>query len=58
MSGVPTALVAWVLFFLPVRKMVEEYQSARRWRIRRKVMRRREKVRAALSETQEMESQP
>lgn len=43
-SGVPTAIMAWVLFFLPMRRLVAEYQRARRWRIRRKVMRRRQKV--------------
>ncbi len=56
-SGVPTALLAWLLFFLPVRRMVEEYQRARRWRMRKKVIRRRKKVIAAQSEAQEMEGQ-
>jgi uncharacterized protein (DUF2062 family) len=45
-SGVPTAIMAWVVFFLPMRRLVAEYQRARRWRIRRKVIRRRETVRA------------
>ncbi len=52
-SSIPTAIVAWVVFFWPVRATVAEYQRARRWRIRRKVMRRRAKVRAAELETQE-----
>ena len=56
-SGVPTAFVAWILFFLPVRRMVEEYQRARRWRMRKKVIRRQKKVIAAQSEAQEMEGQ-
>ena len=43
-SGIPTAILAWFAFFLPARRMVAEYQRARRWRIRRKVMRRRESV--------------
>ena len=48
-SGVPTAILAWLAFFWPARKMVAEYQKARRWRIRRKVIRRRQKVIAARS---------
>ncbi len=48
-SGVPTAIVVWLAFFWPARKMVAEYQKARRWRIRRKVIRRRQKVIAARS---------
>ena len=43
-SGIPTAIMAWVVFFLPMRRLVAEYQRARRWRMRRKVLRRREKV--------------
>ncbi len=43
-SGIPTAIVAWFVFFFPVRKMVAEYQRARRWRIRRKVVKRRDQV--------------
>ena len=49
-SGIPTAIMAWVLFFLPMRRIVAEYQRARRWRIRRKVMRRRERVQALQSD--------
>ncbi len=45
-SGIPTSIVAWFAFFLPIRSTVEEYQKARRWRIRRKVMKRREQVKA------------
>ena len=49
-SGIPTAIMAWVAFFLPMRRLVAEYQRARRWRMRRKVLRRREKVMAGQSE--------
>ena len=50
-GGIPTAVLAWVAFFLPARKMVAEYQRARRWRIRKKVIRRRQRVIAARSKT-------
>ena len=50
-SGIPTAIMAWVAFFLPMRRLVAEYQRARRWRMRRKVMRRREKVMAGQAKT-------
>jgi uncharacterized protein (DUF2062 family) len=43
-GAIPTAIVAWVAFFLPMRRLVEEYQRARRWRIRRKVLRRRKRA--------------
>jgi hypothetical protein len=46
-GGLPTAIVAWVVFFLPMRRLVEEYQRARRWRIRRKVLRRRQRAKSA-----------
>jgi uncharacterized protein (DUF2062 family) len=46
-GGVPTAIVAWFAFFLPIRRMVSEYQRARRRRMRRKVRRRQEKIRSA-----------
>lgn len=45
-SGVPTSIIAWIAFFLPIRSTVAEYQKARRWRIRRKVMKRRQQVQA------------
>ncbi len=35
-GGIPTAVVAWFVFYWPVRGMVAEYHRARRWRIRRK----------------------
>ncbi|MDH3597571.1 MAG: hypothetical protein OEM93_22260, partial [Rhodospirillales bacterium] len=46
-GGIPTAIMAWVVFFLPMRRLVEEYQRARRWRIRRKVLRRRQRAKTA-----------
>lgn len=57
-SGIPTAVVAWVVFFVPVRVLVLDYQRARRWRIRRKVMRRRQKMHAAGLEVEAAEGQP
>jgi len=32
-GGVPTAIIAWFAFFVPVRGAVIEYQRARQWRI-------------------------
>ncbi|MEM7221417.1 MAG: DUF2062 domain-containing protein [Pseudomonadota bacterium] len=46
-GGIPTAIVAWFIFFYPAQYMVAEYQGARRRRIRRKVMRRRAEAIAA-----------
>ncbi len=46
-SGIPTSIIAWAAFYWPVERMVAEYQRARRWRIRRKVMRRRKRMAAA-----------
>ena len=46
-GGVPTAVVAWFAFFLPIRRTVSEYQRARHRRMRRKVKRRRERIRSA-----------
>jgi len=40
-GGVPTAVVAWFVFFWPIRGMVAEYQRARRWRMRRRASKRR-----------------
>jgi uncharacterized protein (DUF2062 family) len=36
-GGVPTAIVAWVGFYWPVRGAVAEYQHARRRQLRRRV---------------------
>lgn len=52
LSAVPTATAAWFAFFLPARRTVAEYQRARRWRIRRKVMRRRNSVQGGLHGTE------
>jgi uncharacterized protein (DUF2062 family) len=57
-SGIPTALAAWCVFFLPVRVLVLDYQRARRWRIRRKVMRRRRRMQAAGLEAETSDGQP
>ena len=46
-GGIPTAIMAWMVFFLPMRRLVEEYQRARRWRIRRMVLRRRQRAKTA-----------
>ncbi len=40
LGGVPTALVAWFVFFFPAQILVAQYQRARRRRLRKKVMRR------------------
>ena len=36
-GGLPTALVAWVVVYFPVRSLVAQYQKARRRRLRKKV---------------------
>ncbi len=36
-GGVPTAIVAWIAFYWPIRGAVAEYQHARRRRMRRQV---------------------
>lgn len=38
-GGVPTAICAWFVFFWPVQRTVDQYQRARRSRIRRKIRR-------------------
>ena len=43
-GGIPTALAMWFLFFLPVRRIVSDYQKARRRRLRRKIRRKRIKA--------------
>lgn len=40
-GGIPTAVAMWFLFFLPVRRIVSDYQKARRRRLRRKIRRKR-----------------
>lgn len=40
-GGIPTAIVAWFAFFLPIQGAVIEYQKARQWRIRRRAKKRR-----------------
>lgn len=58
-GGVPTAIVMWFAFFVPVRAAVAEYQHVRRRRIRRKMRAeragRRESVPAAASIEKEPE---
>lgn len=36
-GGVPTAICAWFVFFWPIQRTVDQYQRARRRRIRRKI---------------------
>lgn len=43
-GGIPTAIVAWFVFYWPAQVMVTQYQAARRRRIRKRVIRRREKA--------------
>lgn len=38
-GGIPTAICAWFLFFWPIQRTVDQYQRARRRRIRRKIRR-------------------
>lgn len=38
-GGVPTAICAWFVFFWPIQRTVDQYQRARRSRIRRKIRR-------------------
>ena len=46
LGGIPTAIVAWFAFFLPIRGAVAEYQYLRRKRIRRKIRRERDEATA------------
>ena len=39
-GGLPTAVVAWFVSFMPIYSVVQQYQKARQWRIRRKALRR------------------
>lgn len=39
-GGLPTGVVAWFVFYWPVRSLVAQYQKARRWRVRRKARQR------------------
>ena len=41
-GGVPTAILAWFAFFWPIKQTVDQYQRARRRRIRRKLRHSRE----------------
>ena len=45
-GSLPTVIVAWILFFFPIRSVVKKYRSKRRQRLRWKVRRRLEKLRA------------
>jgi len=38
-GGVPTAIFAWFVFFWPLQRAVDQYQRARRRRLRRKIRR-------------------
>lgn len=38
-GGLPTAVVAWFVSFMPIYSVVQQYQKARQWRIRRKASR-------------------
>lgn len=38
-GGIPSAVVAWFVAFVPIYVIVQQYQRARQWRIRRKATR-------------------
>jgi uncharacterized protein (DUF2062 family) len=57
-GGVPTAIVMWFAFFLPVRGAVAEYQFVRRRRIRRKVRAERTRRREAMHVGASSEKEP
>ena len=48
LGGLPTAVVAWVVFFWPAHVLVLQYQRRRRRRLRRKVMKMKRKEGARL----------
>jgi hypothetical protein len=43
-GGIPTAVIAWFVFFWPLQRTVEEYQKARKRRIRKRLHRDQEAV--------------
>lgn len=45
-GGAPTAVVAWFVFYFPLRSLVNQYQKARRRRMRKKVRKRMAKAEA------------
>jgi hypothetical protein len=65
-GGIPTAIVAWFVFFWPLQRAVAEYQKARKRRLRKRLEKAQEAVmmdkpavpaRAALIEAKKIESQ-
>ncbi len=66
-GGIPTAILAWFVFFWPIQRTVDQYQRARRRRIRRRIKRAQQAVgkfdtagtrRPASARTTEYERQP
>ncbi len=47
-GAVPTAIVVWIVAFLPIFTIVKQYQRARQWRIRRKASKARKRTEAAV----------
>jgi uncharacterized protein (DUF2062 family) len=46
-GAVPTAMVVWIVAFVPIYTIVQQYQRARQWRIRRKASKALKKTEAA-----------
>lgn len=54
-GSIPTAVVAWFVFFWPLQRMVAEYQKARRRRLRKRLIK---EAKAAETEAAAVESGP
>jgi uncharacterized protein len=54
-GGIPTAIVAWFVFFWPLQRMVAGYQTARKRRLRKRLH---QEIESALHQTAAAESEP
>jgi uncharacterized protein len=57
-GGIPTAIVAWILFFWPLRRVIAEYQKARKRRLRKRLHRELEAADHAAATSQTAASLP